>query len=102
VRPVEPPVRPPVRYGPEYGLPAVYSGHNQLHLAGPPPADKTVVVAWAQSFTWLSRTFEGCTRAAVMDNGVEVDNEEQDSVVAVCRVPAAGWAAIWPQVQHYD
>lgn len=37
-----------------------------------------------------------------MDNGVGVDNEEQGSVVAVCRDPIDGWAAVWPRLQHYD
>jgi len=89
-------------YGRAYHLPPVYSGHNQLYYEGPPPADKTVIVAWVQSFGYLTRNFSDCAQVATMDNGLDVDNEEQDSVVAVCRVPAAGWAAVWPQLQHYD
>jgi len=90
-----------VRYG-EYGLPPVYSAQNQLYFAGPPPADRTVVIAWTQGLRGLSRILEGCEQKAMLDNGVGVDNEEQASVIAVCHVPAAGWAAIWPQLQHYD
>jgi hypothetical protein len=37
-----------------------------------------------------------------MDNRVGIDNEEQGSVVALCRVPAQGWAAVWPALQHSD
>jgi hypothetical protein len=38
-----------------------------------------------------------------MDNGVGVENEEQDvAIVAVCRGPVGGWSAIWPQLQHYS
>jgi hypothetical protein len=91
-----------VRYGGEYGLPPVYSGQNQLYFAGPPPADRTVVIAWTQGLRGLSRILEGCEQKATLDNGVGVDNEEQASVIAVCHVPAAGWAAVWPQLQHYD
>ena len=89
------------RYGGEYGLPPVYSGQNQLYYEGPPPADRTVVIVWTQG-SGVSRIFEGCEPKAFQDNGVGVDNEEQGSVVAVCRVPAEGWAAIWPRLQHYD
>ncbi len=91
-----------VRYGPEYGLPRVYSGQNELWYQGPPPADKTVAVFWTQGGGGLSRLFASCDRRAVLDNGVGVDNEEQGSVVWVCRDPIGGWPAIWPSLQHYD
>jgi hypothetical protein len=90
------------RYGPAYGLPAVYSAHNELWFAGPPPETATVIVAWTQNLAGLSRYFGACKQRAVMDNGVGVDNEEQGSVVAVCRDPIGGWATIWPLLQHYS
>jgi hypothetical protein len=90
------------RYGPDYVLPPVYSGHNQLWFAGPPPGSATVVVAWTQNLPGLSRFFAVCDRMAVMDNGFGVDNEEQGSVVAVCRDPQGGWPVVWPQLQHYS
>jgi hypothetical protein len=90
------------RYGPDYVLPAVYSGHNELWYAGPPPDSATVVVAWTQNVAGLSRFFASCEAKAEMDNGVGVDNEEQGSMVAVCREPRGGWSAVWPQLQHYD
>jgi hypothetical protein len=90
------------RFGPDYDLPAVYSGHNELWFAGPPPESATVVVAWTQNLNGLRRLFAECEQRAVMDNGVGVDNEEEDSVVAVCRDPVGGWSAVWPRLQHYD
>lgn len=90
------------RYGPAYGLPDVYSGHNELWFAGPPPESATVVVAWVQGLRWLRPLFAECEQHAVMENGLGVENEEQESVVAVCREPIGGWAAVWPRVQHYD
>ena len=60
------------------------------------------MLAWTEDFADLSTHFDDCQRMATMDNGVGVDNEEQGSVVALCRVPAAGWAALWPTLQHYD
>jgi 4-amino-4-deoxy-L-arabinose transferase and related glycosyltransferases of PMT family len=90
------------RYGPAYGLPAVYSGHNELWFAGPPPESATVVVAWVQGVRAFSTLFAECEQRAVLDNGVGVDNEEQEAAVAVCRDPVGGWSAIWPRLQHYD
>jgi len=90
------------RYGPEHGLPDVYSGHNELWFAGPPPESATVVVAWTQELSKLRTLFAECEQRAVMDNRVGVDNEEQGSVVAVCRNPVGGWSTIWPRLQHYS
>ena len=90
------------RYGPEHGLPAVYSGHNELWFAGPPPESATVVVAWTQVLPELRTLFAECEQRAVMDNQVGVANEEQGSVVAVCRDPVGGWSTIWPRLQHYS
>jgi 4-amino-4-deoxy-L-arabinose transferase-like glycosyltransferase len=90
------------RYGPEYGLPAIYSGHNELWFNGPPPESATVVLAWTQNITRLRTYFASCEERAVLDNGLDVDNEEQGAVVAVCRDPAGGWSAVWPRLQHYS
>jgi len=90
------------RYGPAYGLPAVYSAHNQLWFAGPPPETATVVVAWTQNLAGLSRYFGACEQRAVMDNGLGVDNEEQGSIVVVCRDPIGGGATVWRQLRHYS
>jgi 4-amino-4-deoxy-L-arabinose transferase-like glycosyltransferase len=90
------------RYGSEYELPAIYSGHNELYFHGPPPVDATVVVAWTHALGGLRPYFASCEQTAVLDNGVGVDNEEQGSVVAICRDPVGGWTQVWPQLQHYD
>ena len=88
------------RYG--RGLPPVFSGQNELYFDGPPPENRDLVLAWTEEFTYLSTHFDHCQQMAVMDNDVGVDNEEQGSVVALCRVPSTGWAALWPSLQHYD
>ncbi len=88
------------RYGPGYHLPAVFSGQNELYRFGPPPAGASVVVAVGLGN--LSGQFGSCLPAAVLDNGVGVDNEEQGRSVQVCRDPRAPWPQLWPQFQHYD
>jgi hypothetical protein len=37
-----------------------------------------------------------------LDNGVDVDNEEQGEPVAVCRRPIGGWHLVWPRFKHAD
>ena len=90
------------RYGAQYGLPAVYSGHNQLWFYGPPPEAATVAVTVGLPLRYLRTRFASCVEAGQLDNGVDVANEEQGATVAVCRDPAGGWAAAWPAFQHYD
>lgn len=90
------------RYGPEVELPAVYSAHNQLYEQARPPASADIVVfVGAQSRT-ASELFGSCTEQVSLDNGVDIDNEEQGQPVAVCRDPVGGWAQVWPQLRHLD
>jgi 4-amino-4-deoxy-L-arabinose transferase-like glycosyltransferase len=89
------------RFGGEYGLPSVYSAQNELYYLGPPPADRTVVLLWSEGRGML-RAFDACEVKATLDHGYGVDNEEQGSMIAVCRLPEQGWAAVWPSLQHYD
>lgn len=88
------------RYGRD--LPPVFSGQNELYFEGPPPQDRDLVLAWTEDFAHLTTHFDDCRQMGTMDNGVGVDNEEQGSVVALCRVPNTGWAALWPTLQHDD
>lgn len=87
------------RFGPGLGLPAVFSGHNQLHAYGPPPAAATTAIS--VGFDDLSADFSSCTVEARLDNGEGVQNEEQGRAVMVCRGLRAPWAALWPGMQHY-
>jgi 4-amino-4-deoxy-L-arabinose transferase-like glycosyltransferase len=88
------------RYGPEHGLPTVYSGQNELHRFGPPPDSATVVVLVGQRNG--AQYFARCDTVARLDNGVGVENEEQGRPIMVCRDPRQPWHTLWPQFQHYD
>ena len=50
----------------------------------------------------VRRLFERCVVKARLDNGVDVDNEEQGLPVAVCTGPKASWAVLWPRLHHLD
>ena len=84
------------RYGPGLGLPKAYSGHNAYFDWGPPPdsGGTAVVIGFSESF--LRTAFGQVDRAATIDNGVGVENEEQGTPVWVVRDPRGSWAEIWP------
>ena len=90
------------RYGPALGLPHVYSAQNQLYFQGRPPESATVVVFVGGEVDYASTLFSSCTTLAHLDNGVDVDNEEQGEPVAVCRAPVGSWRTIWPRLKHED
>jgi hypothetical protein len=92
------------RFGPALGLPPVYSGQNELHNLGPPSESALHVVFVLQApIATVAYAFGSCERAAKLDNGLGVANEENDeAVLYVCRNRLLSWAELWPRVQHYD
>ncbi|MEV7771733.1 glycosyltransferase family 39 protein [Kitasatospora sp. NPDC086791] len=88
------------RFGGKYHLPEVYSGHNELHNWGPPPASADVVVTVGVDQARLTADFERCTAAAKLDNGLDIDNPEQGRQISVCRGPRAPWKTLWPAYRH--
>ena len=88
------------RYGGPYDLPPVYSGHNELFYAGGPPASVTTVVFVGGQLERARHYFASCEDRSRLDNGVDVENEEQGQPVAVCTEPIGGWSAVWPALRH--
>ena len=77
----------------------VFSGHNGYAAWGPPSADLTgpvVLVGYEGAPGWV----DGCRPVASVDNGVGVDNEEQDGTVQVCAGPRGSWADVWDEVSR--
>jgi hypothetical protein len=87
------------RYGPALGLPAAYSGHNELFHYGPPPASRTIVVVVSAT---PPAAFGPCAFGTKLHNSDGVENEELDASVYVCRHLPASWNDLWPGLQHYD
>lgn len=87
------------RYGPASALPPILSGHNALADQSTPPDAVTVAVVVGQ-VELAGRLFESCETLGVLDNQLKVDNEEQDTPIAVCRNPIGGFPAVWPQFMH--
>ncbi|HEU4422860.1 MAG TPA: glycosyltransferase family 39 protein [Pilimelia sp.] len=92
-----------VRYGGPYDLPAVYSGQNQLwHLGPPPPNTEVVITVGAGGEAFHQASFERCFIASRLENGVDIDNEEQGVPVRICHRPRESWDRLWPRFQHFD
>lgn len=85
-----------------YGSDApVFSGHNGYAAWGPPATDLTgpvVLVGYEAAPDWAV----GCRDVGRVDNGVDVDNEEQGGLVQVCDGPQGSWADVWDEVSHLD
>lgn len=88
------------RYGTAHRLPAVYSGHNELHRWGPPPDSADVVVAVGVLQGRLAADFSHCEAVTRVDNGLGVLNAEQDVPISVCRGRRGAWPDLWP-AYHY-
>ncbi|MCV7169950.1 glycosyltransferase family 39 protein [Mycobacterium manitobense] len=82
------------RYGPEFGLPAPYSGHMSYWDWGPPPdsAVGRVVVVGNRS-----PVFTGCN--VVVTHRAALGNEENGTEIAVC--DPVRWSTAWPQLRRF-
>lgn len=90
------------RFGPALGLPRAVSGQNSLATVGRPADASTVVVVVGYQLDEVAGLFGSCEVVDRLDNGVGVDNEEQDAPVAVCRDPCEPWDVLWPRFHHLD
>lgn len=88
------------RYGPGLGLPRAYSAHNAYARFGVPPGSAGPVIVLG--YDDASVDFVGCRAAATIDNGVDLDNEEQGGQIFVCERPRVPWAGLWPELTHLD
>ncbi len=86
-------------YGPSRGLPSAWSGLNAYGWWGPPPDGGRAVVAVAEG--GAPQELPGCRFVERVRNDEGVENEEaENAAIYVCRPPAHGWAAVWPQIRH--
>jgi 4-amino-4-deoxy-L-arabinose transferase-like glycosyltransferase len=88
------------RYGPELGLPSAYSGHNAYGYWGPPPDGSAPVIAIGLTQSELARHLRACEEVTRIDNGLEIDNDEQGTTVNVCGGPRHSWSREWPSVRQ--
>ena len=91
------------RYGSAYGIPRAYSGHNAFWRFGRPPdgARPIIVVGYHRPET-LRGDFSDCVLSARVDNGVELDNEEQGGPIWTCATTTEPWSRLWPRLRSLN
>lgn len=83
------------RYGPERGLPAVYSPHRGYWYFGAPPDSATLVLHVGGTHARLAEHFDHVTQVATVDNGLGVDNTFQGAPVWLCDGLRRPWSELW-------
>ncbi|GAA4508117.1 MULTISPECIES: glycosyltransferase family 39 protein [Nonomuraea] len=84
------------------GLTRVYSGHNQLWEYGPPPDDGDPAIIVNVGRMRRDLQYSSCEVRARVDNGLGLDNEEQDMPVFLCQGLRQPWTATWHRWQQFD
>jgi hypothetical protein len=87
------------RYGPAFGVPGAYSGHNAFGYWGPPP-DRPAAVITVGVHLQALQYFRDCHLLARVDNSAGVDNDERGEPVERCAAPRAPWSTLWPKFRH--
>jgi hypothetical protein len=87
------------RYAGDLGLPSAYSGHNAYGDWGPPPEGAAPVIAVGLPPDDREH-LRDCRPVAGIDNGLDVDNDEQGTEIYVCAGPKRRWAVEWPSLRH--
>ncbi|MFH9349065.1 ArnT family glycosyltransferase [Kitasatospora sp. NPDC017646] len=85
------------RYGPERGLPRVYSGHNSYADFGTPTDDKTVVIAVGVDRNSFSALFTSCEPSGTFVTDLPV--ADRNTGFLVCRGPQEPWAQLWTKLR---
>jgi hypothetical protein len=90
------------RYGPQLGLPGVYSGDNNFWLWGPPPAADTVAIAVNVDPALLDREFTRVRLVATFWNGLGVSDDEQGAQVFLATGLRSSWSEAWSAFRNYS
>ncbi|MFC9997634.1 glycosyltransferase family 39 protein [Nocardia sp. NPDC127526] len=86
-------------YGGRYGLPTPHSAHNSYWWWGPPPEGKPVLLVGVGR----ERAFRVCMDAEPVgriDNGLGIENDEQDRQLFLCRTPRSPWSEKWSTLRR--
>ena len=81
------------------GVP-VYSGHNAYWDWGPPPSSARAAVLVGFSREEAKPWCGDLAEVARIDNGVDLENDEQGAPVWTCRSLSQPWDVLWPQLRR--
>ncbi|MGN6606212.1 MAG: ArnT family glycosyltransferase [Jatrophihabitans sp.] len=79
---------------------AVFGTQNSLWALGPPPGDPSTVIAVGFDRADLAARFAHVTQVATIDNGLDVDNDEQGMPVWRCSGPRQPVSVLWRALRH--
>lgn len=83
-------------------LPRAYSGHNGFSEWGKPPAaDTQALLIGFDNAAAAAPYFARCRTLATINNGVDLNNQEQGLPVMLCHTTGP-WQTLWPRLTHYD
>ncbi|WP_282692093.1 glycosyltransferase family 39 protein [Streptomyces sp. CC208A] len=85
------------RWGPEYGLPKAYSGHNSYADFGVPGEDKTTVITIGVDPEHFGRLFTSCEKRGAYESDLPVSDDGQEFMV--CRGPLKPWPQLWEELR---
>ncbi|WP_405974446.1 glycosyltransferase family 39 protein [Streptomyces sp. NBC_00988] len=90
------------RYGPEFGLPKVYSGSRGYWYFGTPPEEARTVIYVGPVPEVLRRQCGRLEQSAsyVDPIAVPVPTKVPPTVISVCSGIRAPWAQLWPELRH--
>jgi hypothetical protein len=90
------------RYGPQFGLPAPFSGANNFWLWGPPPAADTNAIAINVSPALLRHYYAHVRLVATYWNGLGVSDDEQGAEVYLATGLREPWTGAWPAFSDFS
>ena len=79
----------------------VYAVHNAYWLWGPPPSTASTVVAVGFDPARLQPYFSSVSLERRLDNHLDVEDDEQQASIRVCRDLRAPWRVIWGRLKTY-
>lgn len=77
-----------------------FGGQNSYWDLAAPPADTRTAVIVGYPETTLRRWFATVTPIATIDNGVDLDNDEQGEQLWLCSGPTTDWATLWSEARR--
>jgi len=90
------------RYADEHDLPPAYTGHMSFaDWGGPPDTKDGPVLLVHVPEAPIERFFTGCRQVGEVDNGHDLDNDEQGAVIALCDGPTRPWSELWPDLRRF-
>jgi len=82
------------------GLPHVYGAQNSMWDLGPPPVGITSAIVLGFRRSDLAQWFGSVRQVATIDNGVQLDNDEQGGAVWLCAAPRQSWPELWQRMRQ--